>query len=149
MDERLLKRLDEALHILAEDPGHPPHRRDLEAADEDVLKVVLSAAERAIRARDQVWALAATLVDTDVPLVIWPARSLDDHHATGEEAEREDERIRQRTAEGARNRAQWRRENLRMVQEHMDEREQRLDEELQRVDDEVAAGPPPRDRMGW
>ncbi|MFC7934045.1 hypothetical protein [Streptomyces cinereoruber] len=149
MDETLLQRLDEALNALAENPGHPPRHRDLEAADEDVLKVILAAAERAIRARDQVWALTETLVDDEMPLVIWPARNLHDHLATGEEAERADERLRRHTAESARNMATWRRERLQKVQEHLNDSQQRLEEQLQRVDDEVAAGPPPLVWKGW
>ncbi|MFE6459704.1 hypothetical protein ACFVP0_19885 [Streptomyces cinereoruber] len=112
MDETLLQRLDEALNALAENPGHPPRRRDLKAADEDVLKVILAAAERAIRARDQVWTLAEMLVDDEMPLVIWPARNLHDHLATVEKAERADERLRQHAAEGARNAVTCRRERL-------------------------------------
>lgn len=149
MDETLLGQLDEALATLAENVGHPPGRRDLEAADEDVLKVLLAAAQRAIRARDQVWALAGTLVGEEMPLVLWPARTMADEHATGEEAGREDERIRQRTAEGARNLATWRGERLQKVQECLDENRKRLEEELLRVDDEVAAGPPPRTLRSW
>lgn len=145
----LLEQLHDALRTLAQNPGHPPNRRDLETADEDLLKVILTAAERAIRARDQVWALTETLVDTEIPLVIWGARTMDDHRAMGEEAERADERTRQHTAESARNLAQWRRERLQKVQEHLEDSQKRLEAELQRVDDEIAAGPPPRNRMGW
>ncbi|WP_369386313.1 hypothetical protein AB5J72_00860 [Streptomyces sp. CG1] len=93
--------------------------------------------------------MTSTLVDTEMPLVTWPARSLDDCCTTGEESAREDERIRQRTAEGARNLAKWRRERLQKVQEYLTDSEQRLEEELQRVNDEIAVGPPPPDRMGW
>ncbi|MFF7369782.1 hypothetical protein [Streptomyces tricolor] len=146
MNETLLDRLETALKELK---GTPPDRQRFAGVDEDVLRVLVEAAERAVKAQAQVWALVEATADDEPPLVIWGARTFADLSATGEEAERTDAAKREFAAASARNRAQWQREALDKVSELVDERRARLEEQLKQAELEIAAGPPPRPKRGW
>ncbi|WP_069772171.1 hypothetical protein [Streptomyces sp. LUP30] len=144
MDDTLLDRLETALNELN---GTPPDRTRFTNVDEGVLQVLVDAAERAVRAQAQVWALVEATADPEPSLVIWRARRVDDVRATGEEAERADAQIRENTAEAARTLAQSRREALDRVSQLVDEGRTRLQQQVQQAEAEIAAGPPPRPRL--
>lgn len=146
MDDTLLDRLETALAALK---GTAPDRRRFADVDEDVLRVLVDAAERAARAQEQVWALVEATADPEPPLVIWGARLFSGLSATGEEAERTDAAMREHAAASARNRAQWQREALDKVSELVDENRARLERQVKQSEAEIAAGPPPRPKRGF
>ncbi|MFJ8017374.1 hypothetical protein [Streptomyces sp. NPDC096339] len=146
MDDTLLDRLEAALNQLN---GTAPERQRFAGVDEDVLQVLVGAAERAARAQAQVWALVDAAVDMEPSLVRWGARLFHDLSATGEEAARTDAAMRDRAAAAADNQAQWRREALDKVSRLVDESRERLARQVQQAAAEIAAGPPPRPKRGF
>ncbi|MFI5867288.1 hypothetical protein [Streptomyces sp. NPDC051546] len=146
MDDTLLDRLEAALDQLE---GTAPERERFARLDEDVLRVLVDAAERAARAQAQVWALVDATVDTDPSLVIWGARLFHDLSATGEDAARTDAAMRERAAKTVRNEAQWRSEALDKVSQLVVENRERLARQVEQAEGEIAAGPPPRPQRGF
>ncbi|MBV6695607.1 hypothetical protein KV557_00510 [Kitasatospora aureofaciens] len=116
--------------------------------DPALLQVVLEAAKRAHKAREQLDALVEACTEPS-DLVTWPAMTMGAWQLDGEAAEQRDADRRQSAEQIVRRRVDQRRSTLDLVVQFADDQRAQLAAQEERALGEVAAGPPKERGGGW
>ncbi|MQS17643.1 hypothetical protein F7Q99_37010 [Streptomyces kaniharaensis] len=139
--------LDELLRELDSSPRWASSPRRW-VDDPALLQVVLDAARRARKAREQLDALVETCTEPS-DLVTWPAMTMGEWRLEGEAAEQRDADRRQSDERIVRQGAARRRAALDLIVQFADDQRAQLAAQEERALGEVAAGPPKERGGGW